>query len=100
MNIFLKRNRKKKIVVLDIPLLLENKINNKNDVLIFVHAKRHEILKKLKKRKNFETKIYYKFKKIQLSLDFKKRKSQFIIKNDFKSKSVRKDIKKILKKIL
>ena len=29
MNIFLKRNKKKKIVILDIPLLLENKINKK-----------------------------------------------------------------------
>ena len=35
MNKILKKNKKKKIVVLDIPLLLEGKINNKKDVLIF-----------------------------------------------------------------
>jgi dephospho-CoA kinase len=29
MNIFLKKNKNKKIVILDIPLLLENKINKK-----------------------------------------------------------------------
>ncbi|MDC0898169.1 dephospho-CoA kinase, partial [Candidatus Pelagibacter sp.] len=31
MNNFLKKNKSKKIVILDIPLLLENKINNKKD---------------------------------------------------------------------
>ena len=34
MNKFLMKNRNKKIVVLDIPLLLENKINKKNDVYL------------------------------------------------------------------
>ena len=36
LKVFLKKNKSKKLVVLDIPLLLENKINNKNDVLIFI----------------------------------------------------------------
>ena len=49
---FLKKNKDKKFVVLDIPLLLENKINKKKDVLIFVESKKSEILKRLKKRKN------------------------------------------------
>ena len=35
MNIFLKKNRNQKIVILDIPLLLENKINKKKDILSF-----------------------------------------------------------------
>jgi len=39
MNLFLIKNRNKKIVILDIPLLLENKINKKNDVLVFVKSK-------------------------------------------------------------
>ena len=30
MNIFVKKNKKKKLIILDIPLLLENKINRKN----------------------------------------------------------------------
>ena len=34
MNAFLKKNKNKKIVILDIPLLLENKINKKKDILI------------------------------------------------------------------
>ena len=39
MNNFIKKNRNKKFIVLDIPLLIENKINKKNDILIFVDAK-------------------------------------------------------------
>ena len=51
MNIFLKKNSHRKIVILDIPLLLENKINNKNFILIYVQSKKSEILKRLKKKK-------------------------------------------------
>ena len=100
LNIFLSKNRNKKIVVLDIPLLLENKINKKTDILIFVKSKNSEILKRLRKRKNFNPKLLSKFKNIQLSLDLKKKKSHFIIKNDFKKKSVNDGIRKILKEII
>ncbi len=100
MNIFLKKNRNKKIVILDIPLLLENKINNKNDILIFVQSKKLDIFKRLKKRKNFNLKLIKKLKNIQLPPGYKKKKSQFVIKNDFTNKSVNRSIKKILKDIL
>ena len=100
MNIFLKRNRKKKIVILDIPLLLENKINKKNDILVFVDAKKNLIFKKLKSRTNFNLKLVKKFKKIQLPLEYKKKKSQFIIKNNFTNKLLKKSIKIILNQIL
>ena len=98
--LFLKKNTDKKIVILDIPLLLENKLNKKNDILVFVQSKKTDILKRLKKRKNYNPNLLEKFRKIQLPLDYKKKKSQFIIKNDFTNKSVNKSIKKILKKIL
>jgi len=97
MKTFIKKNKNKKIIILDIPLLLENKINKKNDILIFVQSKRSEILKRLKKRKNFNRKILKEFKNIQLPLDYKMKKSTFIIKNNFKKKTVKKNIKKILK---
>ena len=100
MNIFLNINKNKKIVILDIPLLLENKINKKNDILIFVQSKKSDTLKRLKKRKNFNSKLLSKFKNIQFPLDYKKKKSQFVIKNNFTHKSVNKSINKILKDIL
>ena len=100
MNDFLKKNKHKKLVILDVPLLLENKINKKKDILIFVESKKSEILKRLKKRKNFNLKILNNFKKIQLSLAFKKKRSQFIIKNNFKKNSVKIKIKEIKKNLI
>mgnify|MGYP004005118991 FL=1 len=100
MNIFLKKNRNKKIVILDIPLLMENKINKKKDILIFVQSEKKQILKRLRKRKTFNSRLLNKFKKIQLPLDYKKKKSDFIIKNNFINVPVKRDIKRILKEIL
>ncbi len=100
MKLFLKKNKNKKIVILDVPLILENKLNSKNDILVFVDAKTSNIEKKLKKRPNFNRKLYNKFKKIQFSGFYKKRKSDFIIKNNFMKKNVKIEIKNILKKVL
>ena len=98
MNFFLKRYKNSKIVILDIPLLLENKINN-YDILVYVQSKRSDILKRLKKRKNFNQKLLKKFKTIQLPISYKKKKSNFIIKNNFTKKLVNDGIKNILNEI-
>ena len=99
MNDFLKKNKKRKFLVLDIPLLLENKINKKNDILIFVQSNKKDILKRLRKRSNYNRILIHKFRYLQLSLDYKKKKSHFIIKNKFTKSSVKKGIKVILKEI-
>ncbi len=99
-NIFLKNNKKEKAVILDIPLLLENKLNQNGDVIIFIQSKKLEILKRLRKRTNFDLDLLNKFKKLQLPLSYKKKKSQFIIKNNFTNESANKSVKKILKYIL
>ena len=99
LKLFLRKNKKKKFVILDIPLLLENKINNKKDLLVLVNSKKRDIEKRLKKRKNFNRKLINEFKKIQLPLDYKKKKSNFIIKNNFTQKSVKRGINNILNKI-
>ena len=100
MNLFFKKNKSKKFVVLDVPLLLENKLNKKSDILIFVDSKKSDILKKLIKRKNFNKKLFNKFKKIQFSSQYKMKKSHFVIKNDFTKKTLKKSVKLILNKIL
>ena len=51
LNIFLNKNKNKKIVILDIPLLLENKLDKKNDLLIFIQAEKKTNIKKIKKKK-------------------------------------------------
>ena len=100
MNNFIKKNKNKKFIILDIPLLMENKINKKNDILVFIDAKKKEINKRLKKRSNFNLKIIKKLKKLQLSVEIKKKRSDFIIKNNFKNNSIKKNVKSVLKKIL
>tara|TARA_Y100000590_G_scaffold372231_1_gene435162 strand:- start:158 stop:733 length:576 start_codon:yes stop_codon:yes gene_type:complete len=100
MNKFFRKNKNKKMVVLDIPLLVENKINKKNYILVFVDAKKKEIQKRLKKRPNYNVKIFNKLKKIQLPLEIKKKKSKFLIKNNFKSYSIKKNVKLLKNKIL
>ena len=97
---FIKKNKNKKIVILDIPLLLENRTNKRKDILIFVDARKKEINKRLKKRDNINIKILKKFKKLQLPVELKKKKSNYIIKNNFKNNSAKKNVKIILKKIL
>ena len=100
MRTFIKKHRQKKFLVLDIPLILENKINIKKDIIIFVDAKKKEIDKKLKKRHNINLKVVKKFRKIQLSLELKRKKSNFIIKNNFKNNSVKNDVKYIKKYLI
>ena len=100
LKLFLKKHKSKKIVILDIPLLLESKINNKKDILVFVESKKKDIELRLKKRKNFNRSLFNKFKKIQINLDYKKKKSHYIIKNDFTKKGVKKIIGEIINEIL
>ena len=100
LSIFLKKNKKRKAVILDIPLLLENKLNQKSDIIVFVQSKKSEIIKRLKERDNFNLNLYNQFKKIQLSLSYKKKKSHFIIKNNFTDRSAKINVEKIMKKIL
>jgi len=67
--------------------------------LIFIQSNQSDILKRLKKRKNFNQKIFKKFKTIQYPISYKKKKSNFTIKNNFTKKSVNDGIKNILNEI-
>ena len=99
-NNFIKKNKNKKFIVLDVPLLMENKINKKSDILIFVDAKKKEINKRLKKKFYSSLKIIKRFKKLQLPVELKKKQADFIIKNNFRNKYVKKNVKKMKEKIL
>ena len=76
-----------------------NKIFNSKDVLVFVESKKRDINKNIKKRPNFNSKLLNIFKKTQLSPSYKKKKSHFIIKNDFTKKTININIKDVKKKI-
>ena len=81
-------------------LLLENKINKKRDILVFVESKKSEIFKKLKRRNNFNKELYKKFKNIQLPISYKKKKSHYVIKNNFNLLSLKNNVKLLKNRIL
>ncbi len=100
MYFFFKKNKLKKMVLLDIPLLVENKLFDKNFYLVFVQSNKNEINKRLKKRPFYNKSIIDSLRKSQKSLLYKKKISNFVIKNNFKLQTVKKNIKIIKKKIL
>ncbi len=100
MGEFFKKNVRKKIVILDVPLLIENKLDKNKYILIFVEANKKQITKRLKLRKNYNLNIFKKLNKFQLGLEQKRKKSDYIIKNDFKKNTAKKNAKMIIKKIL
>ena len=88
------------MVVLDIPLLIENNLNKKNYILIFIESKKSQINLRLKKRKNYNKKIIENLRKLQETLAKKKKLSTYIIKNDFKLSTVKKKVRLIKNKLL
>ena len=99
MNKFLKNNKRKKAIVLDIPLYFENKIYKKKDIVIYISAKKSQIIKKLKLRRGFNLKIYELLKKTQLSNEQKRKRSNYIVRNNFNKISLKKEINMIKSKI-
>ena len=100
LTMFLKKNRKKKIVVLDIPLYLENKMYKSNDVIIFLKTKRKDVNSRLKKRKNFNQKLINILRKSQLTLNQKKNKSNYVLVNNYNNAIMKRKVKILKAKIL
>ena len=99
MKNFLKKNKKKKFVVLDVPLFLENKLNTRKDIVVFVEADKKRINQKLNKRKNINLKLINILRKNQFPPKLKKKKSTYIIKNNFVRNTAKKNVKLIMKEI-
>jgi len=97
--IFLSRFKKNKLVVLDIPLLVENKMLNFVDILVLVKTRSNSFLSRIKKRKNLDKQFLNILEKQQTSEKIKKSYADFIIYNSSKNK-VKLQVKKIIDKIL
>ena len=100
MKIFLRRNQNKRMVILDIPLLIENKLNKKNDILLFIKSNKKNVLKRLKKRPNFDVNILKNLKNNQVNLLKKRKLANYIIDNNFSQNIMKKKIKLLKNKIL
>ena len=100
MKKFLKEKKNSKMIVLDIPLLLENKLNKKNDVLVFVNAQKKKILARVKKRRYYDKRILKHLKQNQSNL-FKKRKlANYVIDNNFAPNIMKQKVNLLKNKIL
>tara|TARA_B100000965_G_scaffold324062_1_gene285897 strand:+ start:3225 stop:3812 length:588 start_codon:yes stop_codon:yes gene_type:complete len=100
MKKFLKKKKKYKFIILDIPLLIENKLNKKDDVLIFVKSNKNKTLSRLKKRGNFNKKILKNLRESQSLLSKKKKLANYVLDNNFSINIMKKKIKLIKKKII
>ena len=100
MKNFLKKNSKSKMVILDIPLLIENNLNNKDDVIIFVKSNPKKILERLKKRPNFNKIIIKNLRENQANLLKKRKLAKYIVENNFSVNIMKKKINLLKKKIL
>ncbi len=98
MRKFLKKNKNKKAVVLDIPLFLENNLNKKDDYLIFINSKINDIKRKINNR-NSNLRLIKMLRKFQIPIKIKKKKADFIIYNNFRKKKVQNNVK-IIKDII
>ena len=85
---------------MDIPLYFENKINKNDDVVIFIEDSKKKINKALKKRQRTNTKLLKKLGILQISKNVKKRRSDYVIKNNFKSENLKKKVKILKEEIL
>lgn len=95
---FLKKNNKKKIVYLEIPLLIESKLMKNFDTIIFIKAKKSIRFKRFLKNGG-DSKIFNIFNNKQMS-DAKKAKfSDIIVVNDGNLKIFKKKLSDIIKKL-
>ncbi len=100
MKLFLNKNKKSKIIILDIPLLIENKLYNKKDILIFVKSNQKKVINRLRKRKNYNKKILLNLRKNQDKLLKKRKLANYIVDNNFSPNIMRKKINSLKNKIL
>ena len=96
MNRFLKK--KNKFLILEIPLLIENKLEKHFDKIIFVYAKKKLRLKRYL-RQNSDKEIFETLNKKQISPIIKKKACDLIINNNYSLAILKKDVKKLIAKI-
>ena len=100
MRKFINKNKKRSMIIFDIPLFIENNLNKKEDIIIFVNSKSSKVLERLKKRPNFNEKLIRDLKKSQIMLSKKRKLSNYVINNNFSVNVMKKKVKLIKEEIL
>jgi len=95
---FIKKNKKKTLIILDIPLLLETNFKYFADIVVFVDTA-DKTLSKFRKKRKINVKLVNVLKKYHFNKEKKKALSDFIIKNtnlSFLKSQIRTIINKII----
>ena len=100
MKKFINKNKKRSMIIFDIPLFIENNLNKKEDIIIFVNSKSSKVLERLKKRPNFNEKLIRSLKESQVMLSKKRKLSNYVIDNNFSVNVMKKKVKLIKEEIL
>ena len=100
MRDFVNKKKYHKIIILDIPLLIENKLNKKGDVLIFIKSNKNKIIKRLRKRANFNEKLFRTLKENQVLISKKKKIADYVVDNNYSINIMKKEINLLKNKIL
>ena len=96
---FLNRNKKKKIIVMEIPIIFEKKKTQEYDYIILMNVNKKIQRQRVMKRKNITPQLLKKILSNQIS-DKKKKNADFIINNNGKKIETKQILKKILNKII
>ena len=99
---FIKKNldTKKKAIFIDIPLLLENKLEKQFDLVVCVVSTRKKRTKRILKNKKFSKEVLKKIFKIQTTDKERRARSHIIIKNNKSKKDFIYSVQQTLTKVL
>ena len=100
MKLFLQKNKSKKVLIMDIPLLLENKLHEPEDVIICIDANQKLLDAKLKQRPSYNKKMISILRKIQLPIEEKKLLADFVLVNNYNKKTMQLRAKELLGRIV
>ena len=98
-KIFLNINKKKKLTIMEIPIIFEQKAEKNYDYIILMDVNKKIQFQRIKKRKNITNELFKKILSNQIS-NKKKNLADFIINNNGPKKKTKKSLKKTLDKII
>ena len=96
MLVFLKKNKNKKFLFLEIPLLIESKLTRYFDVIIFIKSKRNLRLKRFRLKKG-NIKLFYLLDNLQLKDTKKVKFCDHIVVNNKSLTILKKNLSNIIK---
>ena len=99
MRDFTKSKKNKKLLIFDIPLLIESKLMKHFDVIVFIGAKRKLRLKRYLYQKKGSKKIFTILNKRQIMPSKKIKISDHVIYNNSSLKVLKKNVKLLINKL-